>query len=211
MQESSFRAYLQATQAENTVLVAGYGSLLSQCSRQSYSEIYAPTLPVLVHTWERAWITRAWHEKQTYVGAVPNASAKLNAQLIPMQFSEEFSARERDYRFVKLNPDTIEFAGGADLSALMQHTPIYICESTDIYHSDAEHPVNLSYVATCLKGCYEIDGMREMQKFIQHTGGWDTSYFNNDFQEKRYPRAAETDDDFNQLVLDLLKDRNISV
>ena len=68
-------------------MVLGYGSLLSKCSRERYSNIFTEGVPVTVAGFERAWVTRSLQEQQTYVGAVANAHSKLNAQLIPTQIN----------------------------------------------------------------------------------------------------------------------------
>ncbi len=91
-----------STQTEKH-MVLGYGSLLSKNSRERYSNIFTQGLPVTVFGFERAWVTRSLHEKQTYVGAVVNAHSKLNAQLIPTQINPALQEREKDYRFVEVS------------------------------------------------------------------------------------------------------------
>ena len=46
-------------------LMIGYGSLLSHHSRRQYSNIDCQAIPVTVQGWQRGWVTRAYHEKQT--------------------------------------------------------------------------------------------------------------------------------------------------
>ena len=90
-------------------MVLGYGSLLSKDSRERYSNIFTPGIPVTASGFERAWVTRSLHEKQTYVGAVANAHSKLNAQLIPTQINPALQEREKDYRFVEVSPEALNF------------------------------------------------------------------------------------------------------
>ena len=97
-----------STQTEKH-MVLGYGSLLSKDSRERYSNIFTPGIPVTVSGFERAWVTRSLHEKQTYVGAVANAQSKLNAQLIPTQINPALQEREKDYRFVEVSAKALNF------------------------------------------------------------------------------------------------------
>ncbi|MEC8490670.1 MAG: gamma-glutamylcyclotransferase, partial [Pseudomonadota bacterium] len=46
-----------STQTEKH-MVLGYGSLLSKDSRERYSNIFTPGIPVTVSGFERAWVTR---------------------------------------------------------------------------------------------------------------------------------------------------------
>lgn len=187
--------------AEQKVIIAGYGSLLSQYSRQTYSHIMGSTLPVMVNGWERSWITRSTLENQTYAGAIPNAANRLSAQLVALQFDERFAQREQDYRFTRISPNNIitqcTIASEYEpLQHLLEKTPIYICETLAVEPSSSQYPVSLSYVNTCLVGSYEGNGKDGVDTFFNSTEGWHTTHFFDDTNEHRYPRSSSlTSDD----------------
>ncbi|MFT6268715.1 MAG: hypothetical protein ACJAVV_001530 [Alphaproteobacteria bacterium] len=181
--------------AKSKVLIAGYGSLLSQYSRQTYSQIMGPSIPVMVKGWERNWITRSISEEQTYAGAIPNRTSQLSAQLIPLQFNDSFEKREQDYRFTKILPQSVHLQGidtlqNKALQQLLIKTPIYICETLAIEPSTPEYPVSLSYVETCLAGSYESRREKGIKAFLKSTNGWENTQFYDDRENHRYPRSS---------------------
>lgn len=181
--------------AKSKVLIAGYGSLLSQYSRQTYSQIMGPSIAVIIQGWERDWITRSLSEKQTYVGAIPNKTSHLSAQLMALQFDADFEKREQDYRFTKILPHSILIVdNGAQqniaLQELLLKTPIYICETLAIEPSTPEYPVSLSYVETCLSGSYEKSGVKGIEAFFDSTSGWTNTHFYDDRENHRYLRSS---------------------
>jgi hypothetical protein len=180
---------------EGKVLVAGYGSLLSSSSRELHSDLFVPALPVFVEGWQRGWLTRAYHESQTYVGAIPNSDAKLNAQLIPLEINPALQTREKDYRFSTVNLHQLKLPQALSenqvLLDVLQNTPIYICETLDVKEADAEHPVNFSYIATCLAGAQESCEIEGITDFISHTSHWHKAHINMDLEGAQYPRAAK--------------------
>lgn len=191
--ENEIDTFVKHTQ--NKVLVAGYGSLLSQYSRQTFSNISSLGLSVLVKGWERNWITRSISEKQTYAGAVPNKGKALSAQLIALQFDEDFEKREQDYRFTQLDLSCLDIIlplakTNEELLLQLSKTPIYICETLAIAPTTINFPVNLSYVETCLAGSYELSGNGGVESFFSHTYGWDKTHFNDDRNLHLYPRST---------------------
>lgn len=182
-------------QAENKVLVAGYGSLLSQYSRKTYSKINGSGLGVLVKGWERNWITRSITENQTYAGAIPNSNRAVSAQLIALQFDDDFEKREQDYRFTQIDVTCLdiicpEAKVHQRLLTQLAKTSIYICETLLIEPSNSNFPVNLSYLETCLAGSYELYSDQGVESFFNHTHGWDKSHFNDDRKLHLYPRST---------------------
>lgn len=69
---------------------------MSAASRELHSDNPHPAIAVEVSSFERHWITRAYYEKQTYVGAIVSPSAMMNALCVPMNFNPKFQQRERD-------------------------------------------------------------------------------------------------------------------
>jgi hypothetical protein len=191
-QKKDIKAFTKALQGK--VLVAGYGSLLSRSSREQHSALFTPTLPVFINGWQRGWLTRAYHEAQTYVGALPNHTSRLNAQLIPTEINPALQTREQDYRFSKIDFQQLNlppaFAQNQALIDALQSTPIYICETLDVKEADAEHPVNFSYIATCLAGSHESCDVKGIDDFFKHTSHWHKAHINIDTDKAQYPRAA---------------------
>lgn len=175
-------------------MVLGYGSLLSKDSRERYSNIFTPGIPVTVSGFERAWVTRSLYEKQTYVGAVANAHSKLNGQLIPTKINPALQEREKDYRFVEVSPKALHFhlhqnKGSAALNDVLSQFTFWICETLDCAKANDAYPVHQTYIDTCLSGCLEHGGIEEAERFIAHTSLWEHPRV-NDRADPKYPRAA---------------------
>jgi len=191
--------------------VIGYGSLLSRHSRESYSDIQGEGLSVTVTGWQRAWVTRAEHEQQTYVGAFPAQAAQLNAQVFAASLNPELQKREQNYRFTRVNlgrlslskPTAQSRLQGVDEATAYPSSVIdalnindvdarfWICESLLIQPADQHYPVNLSYVDTCLLGCYEQLGVHGVEDFVMLSSHWPKQGVNNDRNAALYPRRSE--------------------
>jgi hypothetical protein len=182
---------------EHEHIVLGYGSLLSKDSRERYSSIYTKGVPITVSGFERAWVTRSVSEKQTYVGAVPKYGAVLNAQLVPASLNPALQAREKDYRFVRVESRNIAFNGVAssytdELHHLLNKYTLWICETLDCHAPTEQYPVHQTYVDTCLSGCLEHGGVNEAKAFVETTKLWDHPRV-NDRENPKYPRSANID------------------
>lgn len=179
--------------------IVGYGSLLSHDSRLNHSQINEKAYPLELKGWQRSWVTRSLEEKQTYVGARPQADAIMNGALIPThEITPELEERESDYRFTRLSVDDFSFEAympeAEDVLKQQLHSRnIWICETLLVNTADDQHPVNQSYVDTCLIGCLEVGGCTFAQQFVEQTSGWHHSW-NNDRTDKRYPRYARVSD-----------------
>ena len=178
-------------------MVLGYGSLLSKCSRERYSNIFTEGVPVTVAGFERAWVTRSLQEQQTYVGAVANAHSKLNAQLIPTQINPALQEREKDYRFVEVSPQDLDFhlhnqSEYVPPSELLSQFTFWICETLACEPASEAYPVHQTYIDTCLAGCLEHGGQEEAKRFIAQTSLWEHPRV-NDRVAPQYPRAALVD------------------
>lgn len=189
-------------------IVLGYGSLLSKNSRERYSNIYTQGIPVTVSGFERAWVTRSLHEKQTYVGAISNAHSQLNAQLIPTQINPALQEREKDYQFVAVNPQDLNFhlhQGDAtpSLEERLSAFTFWICETLDCEPASEEYPVHQTYIDTCMAGCLEHGGKEEAERFVAQTSLWDHPRV-NDRANPKYPRAALIKSDISNNIDKLL-------
>ena len=180
-----------------THVILGYGSLMNADSRARFSGIEYQGIPVRVAGFERGWLTRSYHESQTYVGAVRRVGASLNAQLIPVLMNPSLAQRERDYLFTQVSPEFLTFALDEQADKLLRHwlseRAIWICETTDAFEPDSEFPVSQTYVDTCLAGCLSHGGTTEATFFIRHTSCWPES-FRDDRLAPVYPRAGRVDE-----------------
>lgn len=202
-------------QANNFLL--GYGSLLSADSRLRFSDNPHPAICVTVTGFRRGWITRAFHEHQTYVGVVPSQNSEINAHCVPITINPSLQQREQDYRFVEVEHQQV-LPNGCQNSALWHHVEhprakLWICESLNCYPASDEFPINLSYVDTCLSGCLnhyqqgkEIhhDGVAEARRFVSTTAGWQCLL--NDRESINYPRAGELSIQEQGLIDELLNE-----
>lgn len=174
-------------------IVLGYGSLMNADSRQRFSSIPYSGIPVRVHGYHRAWITRSEEEQQTYVGALEHPQHYLNAQLIITTMNPALSKREQDYTFEPVEMSQLQFGLGEELVEQLTHTlkkrHLWICRTRDAHPANNDYPVSQSYVDTCIAGCLEHGGEREAVDFITTTGHWSHPRV-QDRQRPRYPRAG---------------------
>lgn len=189
--EAWFEQLLSSNQ-DTPHIVVGYGSLLSQKSRERYSNIRSLSLPVTVKGWERGWVTRSTEEEQTYVGAYQNMNSHFNGQAFYTDIDEQLLKRERDYRFSKLRLEQLEFTSGISDSMLnvLSKCNVYVCETLELRLPCEEFPVNSSYIDTCLTGCLEVGGVEEVKRFVLTTKHWPVEHKQNDRSNPKYPRAA---------------------
>ncbi|WP_018982865.1 hypothetical protein [Salinimonas chungwhensis] len=174
-------------------LVLGYGSLMNADSRQRFSAIEHQGVMVTVNNFYRAWVTRSWQERQTYVGALPENGASLNAQLIPTPLSPALAEREKDYTFTDVPADTIstDFDDDAHdyLISRLADKQLWICQTFDVHVADPQFPVSQTYIDTCLAGCLSHGGLAQAEAFIRLTRHWPTD-IRADRSEPFYPRPG---------------------
>ena len=197
---------LRSTNKDTPHIVVGYGSLLSQKSRELYSNIKSLPLPVTVNGWERGWVTRSTEEEQTYVGAYQNPNSHFNGQAFYTDIDDKLLKREQDYRFSKLRLEQLEFTFATSDSMLdiLSTCNVYVCETLDLRLPSDEFPVNSSYIDTCLTGCLEVGGVEEVKRFVSTTKHWPVEHKQNDRSKPKYPRAASINE-FESEVFDQLQ------
>jgi len=200
---------LQNSNKETPHIVVGYGSLLSQKSRELYSNIKSFPLPVTVNEWERAWVTRSKEEKQTYVGAYQNIDSHFNGQAFFTDIDEQLLKREQDYRFTKLRLEQLKFTSAISdvMLDILSTCNVYVCETLQLELPCDEFPVNSSYIDTCLTGCLEVGGIDEVKRFVSTTKHWPKEHKQNDRSKPKYPRAASINQ-FESEIFDRLQLNN---
>ena len=184
----------------------GYGSLLSDDSRFRFSQNPHPAASVMVSGFRREWITRSEPEKQTYVGAVIDADAALNAHCIPVVLNPSLHKREQDYRFVEVSlaqVSSLQCPNAHLLDAIERpEVTLWLCESLLRQPPTPDFPIHQSYIDTCLSGSLTHGGLTEAKRFMLSTSGW--GHIVNDRASPRYPRAARVNDDSLRIIDDEL-------
>ena len=174
-------------------LILGYGSLINRDSRQRFSDLTHTGLLVEVNGFARGWITRSIREQQTYVGAWPEHSGRLNALMVPTALSPALARREKDYRFVQVQPQYIDAGLDIQSSQFLQdrlaHKQVWICQSLATQLADAHYPVSQTYIDTCLAGCLEHGGQASAQAFIRSTAHW-PEHIRQDRTQPAYSRPG---------------------
>jgi hypothetical protein len=172
-------------------IVLGYGSLLNRDSRHRHSGIAHECIEAIVLGFQRGWVTRAYHEQQTYLGVWPDPAAKINVQLVPTSINPELRQRERDYRFVPVAPEQLEFSLSEQhqqrLLEWLADKSIWICETLEILPANPDYPVSQTYIDTCLAGCLQQGGEGSAHTFIATTDYWQHPRL-NDRNAPIYPR-----------------------
>ncbi|WP_339742585.1 hypothetical protein [uncultured Maricaulis sp.] len=172
-----------------TDYIIGYGSLLSAYSRQTYSNVHTPVIPVMVTGWQRGWTTRYGDEAATYLGVRPAENAMLSAALVPTLITEELRHRERGYTFTPVARDTIKLM--QDGAMELDTARFWIVVNHEQLRADESHPIPQSYIDTCLIGCLETGGDEMARHFIQSTEAWDSHRVNDrDWPTPVYPRGT---------------------
>ncbi len=183
----------------------GYGSLLSDYSRRTYSGIETVARPVLASGWRRGWTVRYGDEAATYAGVRPSAGPSLHAALVPTAITPELRHRERGYVFTEVDPARVH-PDGEDRSAL----PVgryWIVVNREQVRADDAHPIPQTYVDTCLTGCLETGGEARARDFVTATELWDAPWINDrDSPSPLYPRRAPANADERATIDRILAD-----
>lgn len=190
-------------------IVVGYGSLMNTDSRQRFSAIPHDGIPVELKGFTRAWVTRSEDERQTYVGAMPDHSARLNAQLLPSLMDPSLARRERDYQFVSVSVADLQFDIDRDAEAMLlpwlERRSLWVCETLLQQPADDDFPVSQTYIDTCLAGCIEHAGEQEAVRFIQTTQLWDHPR-THDRASPVYPRAGRVSAEMHARIDQIMAD-----
>lgn len=190
-------------------LVLGYGSLMNADSRQRFSNIEHQGVMVTVEGFYRAWVTRSWQEQQTYVGALPETGATLNAQLIPTPLSPALAEREKDYTFTQVSADAIstDFTRDAHdyLLQRLSDKQLWICQTLDVHPAEPDFPVSQTYIDTCLAGCLSHGGKPQAEAFVRLTRQW-PAHVKQDRLQPFYPRPGRVSTDEHNQIDTLLQE-----
>lgn len=157
--------------------VFGYGSLMSEYSRQTYSGIYETVTSATLTGWRRSWCTTYVDEGATYAGALRGDTHQLDGVLIPTVIDSSIKERERGYKFTRLNTSDLSYADeGEKIGELDQ---VWICETLIESAPSETAPLPQSYIDTCLNGCINSQGKEGARRFIEQTSGWNSVWVND--------------------------------
>ena len=189
--------------------IFGYGSLLSEYSRQHYSNIHTPVKAATVTGWVRAWCATYPDEGATYAGALRDASGRLDGVLIPSEIDQNLAQRERGYTFSRLEVDDLVLSGLDQ--TLSDKDLVWICETLISDVANIDNPLPQSYVDTCISGCMESQGVDGATRFIQQTKCWDVAWVNDRhlFSTPIYPRFTPVSAEQAKLIDSLLEQQGV--
>jgi hypothetical protein len=188
--------------------ILGYGSLLSQYSRQTHSNIDGQAQVTSISGWSRHWCAVYPDEGATYAGAVQNSNASLNAVLIPTQLDIGLRERERNYRFIRISPSDLSFMGANQPD--LRDARMWLCESINPRAPTVVNPLPQTYVDTCLIGCIETGGKDAARDFISQTQGWNSAWINDRLHAKPiYPRHTPLNRSEKVLIDELLDEQGV--
>ncbi|MDG1418729.1 MAG: hypothetical protein P8P99_13085, partial [Maricaulis sp.] len=177
------------TEMTSTDYIVGYGSLLNRYSRETYSALTDPVIPVIAHGWRRGWTVRYGDEGATYCGVRAVAGARLVAALVPAEVTPQLRHRERGYVFTEVTRSSLRAIDAH--SGPLPEARFWIVVNRQQVLADARHPVPQSYIDTCLLGCLEIGGEAMALAFIRDTELWDGHWLNDRRHNPTlYPRHA---------------------
>lgn len=188
--------------------IIGYGSLLSAYSRQTYSNLHTPVIPVMVTGWQRGWTTRYGDEAATYLGVRPSADTPLSAALVPSRITAELRHRERGYDFTPVEREAIRLLG--DGAAGLDEARFWIVVNREQVRADETHPIPQSYIDTCLIGCLETGGEEMARHFIASTELWEGHRVDDrDWPTPLYPRGTPATPVQRERIDALLRDAGV--
>jgi hypothetical protein len=187
--------------------VAAYGSLMSKFSRENFSKIYEPVLPVIVLNWRRYWCVNDHDEGATHCGAIFERNAQLEAVLVPTIINDELRQRERNYSPLLIDQSSI--LGASSLQPIHSdlESRYWIFSPKAPNKPTNACPIVQTYVDTCLVGCFEAGGPRFADSFVACSRGWSEPWI-NDRNRPVFPRAAPAEGQIAQIDA-LLESHNV--
>ncbi len=186
--------------------IFAYGSLLNHYSRTHYSGINANPVLATIHGWSRSWCAAYPDEGATYAGAIVDHGAELDGILIATEVDQGLLEREREYRFTQLSLDRLNYD---ERELTVSSTDrIFICETVDPKGPSQQLPLPQSYVDTCLVGCFELNGLDGIARFIDQTTAWECVWL-NDRDSHIYPRSSRISTFRAKQIDDLLEQKGV--
>ena len=167
--------------------IFAYGSLLSHYIRTHYSGIATKPISATIKGWSRSWCAAYPDEGASYAGAIVDDAAELDGILIETGIDQGLIEREREYSFTELRKDALNY--DVRKLRLSASDRIFICETIAPKKPSQQLPLPQSYVDTCLIGCFELNGLDGMARFIDQTTAWECVWL-NDRDSHIYPRSS---------------------
>lgn len=184
--------------------VIGYGSLMQQESRQRTAPEASTAHAANVKGYRRGWFAKGSPVgfSTTFLGAVPDASASMNAVVFSVS-TEALAAldrRESGYCRSQVKPGHLQLSGKAEAIPAGQYW-IYSNLPDSIALPDNDRPLVQSYVDIFIGGCLELEEQYQLAGFaeecIRTTSGWSEHWVNDRLYPRRpfihQPRAGQID------------------
>jgi cation transport regulator ChaC len=199
--------------------IIGYGSLMQTESKRRTAPNVGENIPVMVSGFERGWFIHGpSYSPTTYLGAVLNRSAQMNAVIYRVFQSEELLAtdeREDGYCRSLVEPRQLDML---DQSSVPQgQVWIYTVPEDAIATPENEFPIVQSYVDIVISGCLEIEENFTIENFaemcVTTTTGWSEHWVNDRLYPRRpfiyQPRARAIDQVLQETIPQFLGSREI--
>ncbi len=199
--------------------IVGYGSLMATASKEQTAPTAGENLPIMVTGFERGWfIQGSSYSPTTYLGAMANPRAQMNAVIYRLPLAAELAAtdrRESGYCRVLVDARQIEML---DRSVTPQgQIWMYTVQPDKVIAPNADFPIVQSYVDIMLGGCLEIEKNFAIEQFaemcVTTTTGWSQHWVNDRIYPRRpfihQPRSREIDQLLEATIPELLKSRKI--
>lgn len=199
--------------------IIGYGSLMETASKRRTAPLAGENLPVRVGGFQRGWYVRGGvSAPTTFLGVIPQASARMNAVIYRLPLTSELTAldrREDSYCRYPVSPSQIEMLD----RSVRPDGQVWIYGITPAQKQlpDPQFPIVQSYVDIVIGGCLEIQETFNLTNFAEEcvttTKDWSTHWVNDRLYPRRpfiyQPRARSIDQVLQKLLPTILPQRQI--
>jgi hypothetical protein len=142
--------------------VFGYGSLVNELTH-GYSEIH----PARITGWRRKWC-HAEGRRWAFLAAVPVPGAVLDGVIAHVPHEEWEALDQREFSYERTETAWVDHP--LPHPVRVQH---YWVPEGKHRPPDADEPVLLSYLDTCIEGFMEVFGETGPARFFDTTDGWE--------------------------------------
>lgn len=185
--------------------IIGYGSLMQDESRKRTSPAAGPAHPVQVSGYRRGWFAAGSPVgfSTTFLGVVPEASARMNAVIYRVEANELTATdlREAQYCRTSVPSANIQALENEGFQRLQGQVWIYTNRPESIAVPSDHRPIVQSYVDIFVSGCLEQEQRFKLDGFARQclltTSGWSSHWINDRLYPRRpfiyQPKASQID------------------
>ena len=172
--------------------IIGYGSLMQDESRKRTSPQAGPVHPVEVVGYRRGWFAKGTPlgVSTTFLGVLPDSSARLNAVIYRVQMNELAATDQREtfYCRISVSLSSIKALAATGPESRSGQAWIYVNRPESIATPSPDFPIVQSYVFIFLSGCLEQEERFKIENFARQclatTADWSVHWVN----DRLYPR-----------------------